>query len=406
MNRTKELDLTIHLVESLSLALLTLCLSLPFALLFRDGPFWADLTWGVGTILPVQLIREFSERIENRKKRVWLCLGVTALAVLIPITMMRRVYYLICCLPILLAGLVLGRPNGKLVLSVPRAFFPLTGLMLFAFGKISELPFLSAVAVCIVVLQILDYLLYRNQTKLRAAIYEDRDGRVSVESIISQNRKLIAGFLLLSVISVALIAYLMKEPPQTSEDALPYVNVLEQRKPQKDSTKISPEDRVYEFGDDEKWNFEVVERVIQIMLYLLVAFAILLAVVAVVFVLRNLNNDREKHNKPKENQFVVEQLSRKKHEQALVDEGQSTYDKRIRRRYSRRILQTVTKKGELAHYTPTELENAAGLPESDQRRVIHRVYTKARYGSEPSTREDYLELKDALRRLEKEAKAQ
>ena len=66
-----------------------------------------------------------------------------------------------------------------------------------------------------------------------------------------------------------------------------------------------------------------------------------------------------------------------------MEEEKSAYDKRIRRRYGRRILQTAGKRTDLSSMTPTELENAANLPQTEARSVIHSVYTKARYGAEP-----------------------
>ena len=69
MNRIKEIHVTIYVVESVFLALLTLCLALPFALIFREGSLRADLLWAFGTVIPVQLIRVVCERVKPKKVR-------------------------------------------------------------------------------------------------------------------------------------------------------------------------------------------------------------------------------------------------------------------------------------------------------------------------------------------------
>ena len=65
----------------------------------------------------------------------------------------------------------------------------------------------------------------------------------------------------------------------------------------------------------------------------------------------------------------------------------------IRRAYRRRIRKE--KKDIQETMTPSEIEDAAGLPAGDERRVYHELYEKARYSKAGCSTEDVQTLKKA-----------
>ena len=403
MNRLKELKITIRIVEGICLALLTVCFSLPMALIFREGSLRADLLWAFGAILPVQGIREVCERVERKKTCVLLSVGILALAVLIPPMPVRRLYYGIVCIPILLAGTVIGRPGGKIVLTVPRVYFLIASLLVYALGKIGELPLLSLLAILIAVLQILDYLLYQNQLRLLRTVRDDPSSHVSVRSIVSLNRKLVIGFFVIGAMAVIAVPWLLSQRGPV-EDTVPVAETGEYsiRQTEHNSQPRPETEKVYQYGEEKKWDYKTAEYVFDTLVLLLVAAALIVAAIAIIYILRSIIGDKDKHSEPREDQFVVERLPQEKHRARTADEAGSSYDRKIRKKYSRLILQSVKDRSKLPPLTPTELEDLAAQPDSPERRQLHDLYTKARYTAEPADREDYRRVKDLLRSLERQ----
>ena len=400
MKRVKELELTIRLVEAICLGLLALCISLPLALILREGSLKADLLWALGVLVPVEAIRGVCLREMPFGSRLLICLGILALAVLVPNMPMRRVYYGLCCVPILISGLFLGRPKGKLVLTVPKIYFPFAALMVFALGKIGQLPLLCALAIVLAVLLTMVYLLHQNQIRLEKTVYEDPDGFVSTQGIISLNRKLLAAFLLIGALVVFAVPWLFRqqaeEPPQDPFEAEDTFSPIQ-------ADEVIEGTPVHESGSQKAFNLNAIEDTTTVVVIFMVVGLLGLVAWIWIMVLRSIDRDDSRHNRPNDQSFVVERLDAAPKKRQEPEDTGSSFAKKIRKRYRRRILSTAWEQNGLQAMTPTELEAVAGLPEGEDRRILHEAYLKARYGPEACTKEDYQQVKESLARMEKAA---
>lgn len=393
MKELKRLERRIHWCECIHLALMTLSVTVTLALLFKeDDPFYR-LTWAVGAVIPVQLIRFLSERI----KRLWLralsCLGVVGLSVLVTWNDYHWVYYAIACLPILISGLFLPRPNGKLIFTRPNIVAVLGTVIPYAIGQVTQVPLLSRIAIALSALTTLNFLLHLNQSRLLMDIRMSVHAEVSVTGLIRQNRKAVAVFVLVGVLVIAAIPFLLKaRPPETEDTREAYIA---EETPEPTPTPFFPKQYTLT-RDDRPINLEFLP-------YLVAGFALsALAVVAVGFVyliymLITSIDRRKKHALPEvDDPLTVERLEPEPGRREK--ERLTGYEKKIRRHYEKLIKSRTPKEARLNVLTPTELEERARI-RGEGAETIHEVYRKTRYSGEPATKESYTAFKEAVKTL-------
>ena len=400
MSKIKELDRGLRAAEFINLSLLAICLALPFALIFREDGMTAALLWAFGVVIPVHGIRFVCEWQKKTLGRILYSLAIIALAILIPPTPMRRVYYGICCAPIFITGALLQRPQGKIIFTVPKFYFPAAGLIVYAFGKVSMIPILSVLATVLAVLLVLVFVLYKNQTRLIKNLHENQDGRVSVPGIISLNRKLMLAFVLLSALVITAIPLLTRyEAEQTVADPFQYgePDWHAEVPPTEEIIEGTPKGPV---PGDKDWNFGVVDQTVTVLFIVLIVVTVGLVTWIVIKMLRGIGSRAGKHREIQSESFVIEKLTEQKQQAAAPEPEPSGYAKKIRKTFSKLILRRTEDHGGLAPKTPVELGAAAELPASESAETVLSLYEKARYSPDEVTKEDYRAMKEAAHLLE------
>ena len=127
-----------------------------------------------------------------------------------------------------------------------------------------------------------------------------------------------------------------------------------------------------------------------------------MCLIALIIRLCAIENGRDRKTAPKESGITVEDLPPEPSAPALREPPAEGWEKKIRRRYAALIGSRAGKESRLAPLTPTQLEQAAGLPEGEALDTLHTLYEKARYGSEACSRADEAAVKAAIRRLRRE----
>ena len=214
MKELKLLRRIHYLLESVHLSLMVCCLSLPLLFFFPSGSWLSMTLWGIGAIIPVLLIRELSMRISRPWLRFLAGMLVTLSAILIPRGMIGFTYG-ICCGIITLIGAFFPRPDGKLVLTVPKFYHILIVLLAFGLGKISGVDLLVNLITVLALLFCGNYLLYLHSARLEKTLCEDLDATVSSSSILALNRRLIVGFLLVAALLIVGIPWLVSRVPRS-----------------------------------------------------------------------------------------------------------------------------------------------------------------------------------------------
>ena len=166
MREIKRLERSLDLLCCVHLGLMTLLLAFSIALLYQDENPALRVLWALGTVIPVQLIHQICLRVRKTLWQYLLCGAVILAAMLIVPDGLRRLYYGLSCGIIALGGLLLNRPQGRIVLTVPRLWNLLACMLLYAFGKIIRSPLMSGLAIALFALVTLSYCLYRNQKKV------------------------------------------------------------------------------------------------------------------------------------------------------------------------------------------------------------------------------------------------
>ena len=396
--KQNPIERTMQAVETFHLGLLVLCLSLPLTLLVFRGSLTDSLLWGFGVLVPAELLCFLGRRIETLLPRILACLAVLALAIFLPDTWGRRFTWGLCCLPVFLAATVLPRPDGKLMLTVPKLYHPIAPLQYYAFCGIFRLPPLaSALAVTIALLMVLTILVHANQARLLSTLRSEGDTAISVQSILRLNRRTLVIFALLALVAILAVPMLTRRMPARQEETPVYTGetaALEQTEPLQE-TELP--DIVVEKPSEHTISYRLAENITLAAVVLALVGMVGLCIATLIRELLAIRSGKRRTSSLRGETFVVETLEEK--EQEAEDDAAEAYTAKLRRRYARLIRRRTDRTQELAPMSPAELEQAANLGGSDAAREIHRLYEKARYGPAPATREEDRAMKAALKEL-------
>ena len=397
MKNLRKLERSIHWMECVHLGLLTLCLALPIALLFTEDDPIRRLCWALGTLIPVQLIRVICERIRGKPLRTLLSLAVFGLSLLMTRRDHHWVYYLCCCVPMLLSGLLLPRPQDKLILTVPRFFTLVLGVPAFALGKALGVPMLAGLGVALTALLTLTFLVHTNLSRLLRDIRMSRNTQVSVENLVRQNRRVLLAFALLGTLILAAVPFLLQRQPEPGTVRPIPEYQAESTEPHNETL---PEKEYAGTGHAEPLNLEWLRDGFIGLLLLLGALGLgILLFYLVKALLELLRRDQKKLPGRQEDGLTIEYLEEEaagKRERERL----SGYEKKIRRRYEKLILRRTEPARALEALTPTGLEAAAGLcgPAAE---TVHEIYRRTRYSPASPTKEQYAAFREAVKSLER-----
>lgn len=395
--KQNTIERTMQAVETFHLGLLILCLSLPLTLLVFRGNLSTSLLWGFGALIPAELICFLGRRMEARLPRLLACLAVLAVALLLPDTWGRRFTWGLCCLPVFLAATLLPRPDGKLMLTVPKLYHPIAALQYYAFCGIYHLPPLaSALAVGIALLMVLTILVHANQARLLSTLRSEGDTAVSVQSILRLNRRTLVIFAALALAAILAVPMLARRSPRQQETQV-YTGetaAFEQTEPLQDT---EPPDIVVETSSEHTISYRLAENISLAAVLLALVGMAGLCVVTLIRELLAIRSGKRRTTSLRSDTFVVEALEETERE--AKEDAAEAYTAKLRRRYARLIRRRTDRTQELAPMSPAQLEQAANLGGSDAAQTIHRLYEQARYGPAPATREDDRAMKAALKEL-------
>ena len=402
MKELQRLERSLSFLCALHLALMTLCLAFFVALIFPGSDPLICLLWAFGTVIPVQLIHQLCLRIPNQLPRLLCCGLVTLLAVLIPDNSLRRFYYGLCCVPILIAGLWLNRPCGRIVLTVPKIYHLLICLLLYAFGKIIRSPIMSGMAIALAALMTLCLCFYRNQEKVLRALRDDAKEEVAQRNIIRLNHRVMGMFAILGVLILAAVPWLLRwQSTRTAPIEKPLetgtYSMTEAVSTSLEYVTLPPNIRPTEAG--ELLNYDKFGNIMMWIFVGVIGCAVLLVIAAVVIDLINIQEGNPKHsNQERQQSWQMERL-----EQKILSEAQEEsavgWEKKLRRRYEKLIRSRVQKGRKLSALTPAELEAEAKLA-GPGAETVHKLYEQTRYSQSPADRERYTAFKEAISALE------
>lgn len=392
MRELKRLERRIHWCECIHLGLTTLSVAVTLALLFKEDDPLYRLVWAIGTVIPVQIIRLISERVSKLWLRALLCVGVLAAAIFVARNDFHWIYYVIACIPILISGLFLPRPNGKLIFTRPNVIALLGSVLPYAIGQVTQVPLLSRIAIALSALITLNFFLHFNQSRLLTDIRMSVHAEVSVHGMIRQNQKVVAIFILAGILVLAAIPFLLRtEPPQTEET---YLVESPEETPAPTPTPFIPKQYTLT-RDDRSINLDFLTY-----FALPFVFAPLLVVAGLIYCIYMLFSSidrRKKHDLPEiDDTVTIERLEPETDKRAR--ERLTGYEKKIRRHYERLIKSRAPKESQLTTLTPTELEQTARI-HGNGAETIHEVYRNTRYSGKPATKESYAAFRDAVKSL-------
>ena len=397
MKEMKWLERELSLICCLHLAVLTLCLSLSFALLFPGEHIEICLLWAFGAVLPVQLIHWICLRVAKLPVRYLLCAVVTLAAVLIPNDGYRRMYYGICCAPILIAGLWLPRPKSRIVMTMPRIYHPGLSALVYLISRAVNAPLLPGFAVAFTAFLILNYCFYRNQEQVLQTLLYAGETEITPHQILAVNRRVALTFVLLGVLILATVPWLLtRERTPSIQPNLTFEQAGEE--PTEESEVQVSLETVLEPQETEPVRQPFDVDAVTVLIVGFVVTLIVVVVAAIVSILRSISGSNGKHQLP-DREWAIERLEhtvripKKKDEEPLTG-----YEKKLRRRYEKLIRSRTPKNTSLMAMTPTELETAAGM-DGPAARIVHDLYSRTRYSQEPATRDSYAAFKEAVQQL-------
>ena len=401
MNEIKRLERRISLLCCFHLALLTLCLAFLIGLVFPGDRPLVSVLWALGTVVPVQLIHQICLRVPEKLSRL-LCSGLVALiAVLLPDDGMRRLSCALCCLPILVAGLWLKRPYGKIVLTVPKIYHLLACLFLYSFGKIVRSPLMCAFGIALAALMTLSFCFYRNQEKMLRTLRDAGREEVDHRSIIALNRRVMLVFAALGILVLAAVPWLLRwqgdrvAPVETEWTAEHPVAVTETTLPEPET--MPPDVIPTEPG--KLLNYDTIGDAAMWIFVGIIGCVILLVIAAILIDLFSIQGGNGRHSDPdRQQEWQLERLETKTIREGK-EEAPVGWDKKLRRRYEKLIRSRTKKDDRLNALTPAELGQAADL-RGEAAETILTLYEQTRYGPNPADRERCNAFKEAVKALD------
>lgn len=400
MKELKSLERGVRLICCVHLALMTLCLSLSVALLYPGERVEICLLWAFGAVIPVQIIHQVCLRVRELLPRCLVCAVVTLCAVLLPDNGLRRFYYGLCCVPILLAGLCLNRPHGRLVLTVPQLYHPLIPLFVYVFGMATRTELLPGFAVALTALMALSYCFYRNQEKTLRILRDALRAEISAHSIVRLNRRATVIFALLGILVLAAVPWLMNhaEVPEPMEPFEPgeafHTDTKEITEPTLPDIGL-----IQESGSQRPLHFEGIYSGMIWAVALFLVSVIGLVIFAVISDLLSISKGNGKHSDPQRDQeWTVERLTAERSDKKQA-ESAAGWDRKLRRRYEKLIRSRARRGVSLRAMTPAELEAEARLA-GPGAETVHRLYEQTRYSQSPADRERLAAFKAAVKTLE------
>lgn len=398
MKEMEKLRRRIHWSECVHLALLTLVLAFVIIMTFQSDDYRVQLLFGIGTVIPVQLIRFICERFEKKPMRLLLSLAVIGLSISLTWAKERWSCYLICCIPILISGVFLPRSRGRILLTVPSLYSVIPLFAAYAYGKAVEslgVPLVADLTLILTALLIVNFFVYTSQTRLLKDITKTSDTEVSMTTLIRQNRKSLAAFLLIGVIVLAAVPFLLRT--ETQETVPVEIVEMETKALTHDE---EPKDKQYSYREQNggtPLNLEAYRNILLVILILIPSVGVIASIVMGIRILLSRVGEKKKSPIPKLTDGVtIERLEAE--ESKTGKERLSGYEKKIRRRYEKLIRGRVQGESRLAALTPTELERAADL-NGPGAETVHEVYRLTRYSQQPARRETYTAFREAIRNL-------
>lgn len=398
MNPVKSLSLGMRIAEKVWLSLLPPCISLPFACIFEDGTPEA-LAWAFLVILPVQAICLVCEKLKKKLHRFLASFAIAVAAFFLATTDLRSFYFSLCCLPILVAGVWVGRPGGKIVLTVPKLYHPLFSLLPYGCAQISDNALLRWISVGLAVVMLVVLILHRAQSRLLTEMSLETKAPAAARSMVRESRRstlLFVGILVAVIVAVPLLLSLL--PGRKTPERPPLSTaVIETQEPVIETHQARHGTPLPE----GKPILRFVEPMIIVAAFFIVGFAFTILIIGLIHFLRRIRDDKDKIRNHGEEDLVVEALDvPPRGEKKKQEPEPKGYAKRIRRRFRKLIQSHADPEANLSPLTPAELARSAGLPEGEPAAQIRAVYEKARYSPDAVGREDYLALKEAIEAIE------
>lgn len=399
MKEIKTLERIVSLICCVHLALMTLCLSLGIGLCYPGDDLTVCILWALGAVIPVQIIHQLCLRVKEQLPRVLLCILVAAIAVLVPDNGLRRFYYGLCCGIILISGLLIKWPHGRIVLTVPKGYHLFAAFLMYCFGKIIRSSVMAGLAIALFVLMTLTLCFYRNQEKVLWTLRDSSKEDVSRSAIIRLNRRVIGLFAALGILVLALVPWLLTwQGERVTPYEAPAASAAVITTTTEPVTQVTIPNNVVITDRGELISYDEVGTVMTWIFVAIIATILGIILFTVISDLLNIEGGNPRHTNPdQEQEWSLERLNP---EELRPEERETAvgYDKKLRRRYQKLIRGRTPKNANLAPLTPTELERAAKLggPGAE---TVHELYQKTRYSPEPATKETYTRFKEAAQSI-------
>ena len=388
--------------EGIHVAGLAWCLSLPLLFVIPEFSEPVELLCALGAALPVLAVYVLCQALHKPLHRLLASAAALLLTVLLCPTTMLRVVYGLCGVLRLLVGLVLPRPGGRQVLSVPKLWHAPLLMLLYAFSKIEGSRVMELGVLTITLLLILNYLLHVNTSRLLKTLSERGEDAVSDRGLLAQNRRQVLLFALLSAAVIVAVPVLLSRSPEQPEQTAPeQVQTVPVETEQATVPTVPPEPTGTYMPPGEALEVKPVTDGLAWLLIVFYLCGLGLAVFAFIRWLLQISGGRKKRAAPQSETYAVEALPEEKHVRRRFEAEEGGWDRRIRRSYARLILSRAGKRGGLAVRTPRELEQAAALGDTQALAQLHALYEKARYSAAACTHEDYRSARAAVQAIRK-----
>ena len=402
MKELKSLNRTLVLLEGVHLCLMCWCLSLSLLFLVPEYPPVSQLLWALGAAIPTLAIWAVCISPLAPAVRVPVCLGVCGLCMLLP-TGILRLCWTLCAGLIALAGCFLHRPDGKVLMTVPKPWHAMAFLTCFGMARFIGGALPAAASAALVLLYILNNLLYSHSRRLRSLLCDPRTETLSAARMVRNGRIMVWGFVFAAAAVLVAVPLLVTQPDQhvewtpAAEDPMtPPTEDLEEQMAQ-----LRPGGLNSDRGDPE--STEIANRIVLRVFVIFMLASLALSLIGLILRLLWIENGKKRNRTlTRDAGLTVEPLPPETAAETEPEPPAEGWEKRIRRRYQSLIASRAAKGSQLSPLTPTQLEQTAGLPEGEARSALHALYEKARYGSEACSREDDAAVKAAVRRLRKE----
>ena len=384
----------LYTIGCVNIALMSLTITLTLSLLYPESVTSAFI-YSFLSLIPLMAVKVVCERTEKKTIRLLTAVPLILLSLLVPDEVSSWSWIIMLTL---FSFVFVFAPHidGRVLMSKPHIWDLIPLLFMHAIAQITARTPMIISSILMILTFILCFMMEKN---MRGVVLEikSREGAVSREGILRENRRVLILFiviyLILSVLIPAAFSLLSKESEETAQ----YYEFGDyEREDEEVKTEVKAKD-IRLTKKTEAIDYSGAGSVLMYIFLFLLATAVVLGIYSIFYRLFSiLNTEKRKRNTLSEDIKVTEETvvaEKKEKRMKTSDPSFFTPSGRLRRLYRKAVLSRTKEREKLSSMTTGEIERSLSLTDS-----VTALYDRTRYTETVPTKDEIRKMQEDLRK--------